>query len=154
MRMSSSFGDSAHAPITGERRCVVENAMTRIAALHRRSGRLVLSVVLALMAACSTSGSATVDLSEGTRYLTSHPALDSVIAGAILGREPVIGMTAEEALAAGARPVLRRTYPRSGRESWLVSVKGLRLGHYRYHNARMLRLGFEAGRVIAVQPID
>jgi hypothetical protein len=113
------------------------------------------TIVLAavLLAACA-SPSPFMPGRDAERYVAAHPELERTIAAAVLTGEIVIGMSADAVRAAGGAPVARFQYPKSSRESWLVPTTKLQLGHYRYHNTPLVRVMFEAGRVIDVQRID
>lgn len=115
---------------------------------------LLLAPLMVLSSACSSGRDALISVGDGVAYVAAHPDLDPDVAAAILARDIKAGMTVDEVLAAGGRPVFRTLYAETARESWLVPAAQLQLGHYRYHNALMLRLVFERGRVIAIEPIN
>ena len=113
---------------------------------------MIISAVV-LVAACRS----TTPFNPGRdaeRFVAAHPELEQNVAAAVLAGEIVVGMSADAVRAAGGSPVARFPYPNTSRESWLVQTAKLQLGHYRFHNAALLRVMFERGRVIAVQRID
>lgn len=114
------------------------------------------TIILAamLLAACASTPSPFIPGRDAQRYVAAHPELEPGAAAAVLAGEIVIGMSADAVRAAGGAPALRIPYPNASREAWLVPTAKLQLGHYRYHNAPLVRVMFERGRVIDVQRID
>ena len=121
--------------------------------LHRVIPEVIFAGAM-LVAACSSGRDGPAVKIDPVSYVTEHPELDPQIAEAIMRRDVVLGMTPDEVRAAGGRAVYQRRFDDQPLESWLVSAAELQLGHYRYHNALMLRLVFENGRLVAIQPID
>jgi len=88
---------------------------------------------------------------DADAYVAAHPELRRDIAAAIASGEIVPGMSAAEVRATGGEPVARSFFPVTNR---LIPASRLRLGHFRFHNAPLLRIVFTHGRVVSVQPIQ
>ena len=111
-------------------------------------------IVTLLVTSCASAGVENRPGAAAEQYVTAHPELAQQVAAAVLAGEVVVGMTPEAVTAAGGIPTARYAYPSTGREAWLIPAWRLRLGHYRYHNAPLVRVVFERGRVVDVQRID
>jgi hypothetical protein len=130
---------------------IMDNGMARVRTYLQL---VVLTLLVTFLAACTSTGLDFVPGLAASRYVASHPHLDRQTAYAVLRGDVIAGMTPEAVRAAGGWPVLRTRYADTEIESWLVRTSTLQLGHYRSHNAAMLRIVFERGRVTDVQPIN
>ena len=105
-------------------------------------------------AACTSWNPHFVPGRDADAYVAAHPELRRDVAAAIASGEIVPGMSAAEVRATGGEPVARSFFPVTSTEAWLIPASRLRLGHFRFHNAAMLRIVFTHGRVVSVQPIQ